>query len=103
LFATECFSAEFQNLARPVTEQNLVAVYAVKLCEFVDQHVVMFIRIAACNCEGISHCLQRFWRRSVSIFIRAQPHNLAICRNVLRLFSERFCWPNESRRRADAE
>ena len=88
LFPGECFGAEFQNLARTVTEQNLVAVYAVKRGQFIDQHIVVFIGIAAYKGEGISHCLQRFRRRSVSIFIRAQPHNLACCGIVLRLFCE---------------
>ena len=41
------FRAQFQNLARTVSEQDLIRTNVVELCKFVNQHVVVLIRITA--------------------------------------------------------
>src|SRR6266513_3241040 len=45
LFPSECFRANFENLAGTVAEQDLISIDAVDAGQFIDQHVIVLIGI----------------------------------------------------------
>ena len=47
----KCFRAEFQNFAGTIAKQDLIVIDAVQLCKFIDQQIVVFVRITAREAE----------------------------------------------------
>ena len=82
--SSECLGAQFQNLARTVAEHDLIAINAVQFCQGIDQFVVMYIGISTRQAERVRHRFERFRRRPVGIFVRAQADNAGRCRCRLR-------------------
>ncbi len=46
-FSRECLCAELQNLAGTIAQQDLIVIHAVQFRQFLNQHIVVFIRVTA--------------------------------------------------------